>query len=213
MPRSPSIAHAHGALLILDEVLTGFRVGSAGWWGIDPVPFAPDLITFGKVIGGGLPLAALGGSAALMDLLAPLGPVYQAGTLSGNPLAVAAGLATLRALDDAAYARIDAASTAIADAAADALAAEGVAHSVQRSGSLFSIAFAETRRRTTTTPSRPRTPSATRRSSAPCSTPGVSLPPSVFEAWFVSASHDDDAVAQIVDALPAAARAAAAATP
>jgi glutamate-1-semialdehyde 2,1-aminomutase len=205
-----AIAHAHGSLLILDEVLTGFRVGSAGWWGIDPVPFSPDLITFGKVVGGGMPLAALGGPAALMDLLAPLGPVYQAGTLSGNPLAVAAGLATLQALDEDAYARIDRASVMIADAAAAALAAEGVAHTVQRSGNLFSIAFAETA---------PHDYETVKSQDAFRYPPfframldaGVSLPPSVFEAWFVSAAHDDDAVAQIVDALPAAARAAASA--
>ena len=205
-----AIAHAHGSLLILDEVLTGFRVGSAGWWGIDPVPFSPDLITFGKVVGGGMPLAALGGPAALMDLLAPLGPVYQAGTLSGNPLAVAAGLATLQALDADAYARIDRASATIADAAAAALAAEGVAHTVQRSGNLFSIAFAETP---------PYDYETVKAQDAFRYAPfframldaGVSLPPSVFEAWFVSAAHDDDAVAQIVDALPAAARAAASA--
>ena len=206
-----AIAHAHGALLILDEVLTGFRVGAAGWWGIDPVPFAPDLITFGKVIGGGLPLAALGGSAALMDLLAPLGPVYQAGTLSGNPLAVAAGRATLDHLDADAYARIDRAAAQIADAAASALSAEGVAHVVQRSGNLFSIQFAETP---------PHDYDTVKAQDAFRYPPfframldaGVSLPPSVFEAWFVSAAHDEDAVAQIVDALPAAARAAAAAT-
>jgi glutamate-1-semialdehyde 2,1-aminomutase len=205
-----AIAHTHGSLLILDEVLTGFRVGSAGWWGIDPVPFSPDLITFGKVVGGGMPLAALGGPVALMDLLAPLGPVYQAGTLSGNPLAVAAGLATLQALDADAYARIDRASVTIADAAAAALAAEGVAHTVQRSGNLFSIAFAETA---------PHDYETVKSQDAFRYPPfframldaGVSLPPSVFEAWFVSAAHDDDAVAQIVDALPAAARAAASA--
>jgi glutamate-1-semialdehyde 2,1-aminomutase len=203
-----AIAHEHGALLILDEVLTGFRVGPAGWWGIDPVAFTPDLITFGKVVGGGLPLAALGGSARLMDLLAPLGPVYQAGTLSGNPLAVAAGLATLKALDADAYTRIDAASTAIADAAADALTAEGVAHTVQRSGNLFSIAFADPA---------PYDYDTVKAQDAFRYPPfframleaGVSLPPSVFEAWFVSASHDDRAVGQIIDALPAAARAAA----
>jgi glutamate-1-semialdehyde 2,1-aminomutase len=205
------IAHEHGALLILDEVLTGFRVGSAGWWGIDPVPFSPDLITFGKVVGGGLPLAALGGSARLMDLLAPLGPVYQAGTLSGNPLAVAAGLATLKALDADAYARIDAASTTIADAAAEALAGEGVAHTVQRSGNLFSIAFADPA---------PFDYDTVKAQDAFRYPPfframldaGVSLPPSVFEAWFVSASHDDATVGHILDALPAAARAAAAAS-
>lgn len=206
------IAHAHGALLILDEVLTGFRVGPAGWYGIDPVPFSPDLITFGKVVGGGLPLAALGGPAALMELLAPLGPVYQAGTLSGNPLAVAAGRTTLDHLDAAAYARIDAAAATIADAAASALSDAGVTHVVQRAGSLFSIQFAET----------PPTDYDTVKAQESFRYPpffrsmleqGVSLPPSVFEAWFVSAAHDDAAVSRIVDALPAAARAAAEATP
>ncbi len=206
-----AIAHAHGALLILDEVLTGFRVGPAGWYGIDPVPFSPDLITFGKVVGGGLPLAALGGSASLMELLAPLGPVYQAGTLSGNPLAVAAGRATLDHLDAAAYARIDNAAAQIADAAASALSAEGVTHVVQRSGNLFSIQFAETA---------PHDYDTVKAQEAFRYPPfframleqGVSLPPSVFEAWFVSAAHDDEAVRQIIDALPAAARAAAEAT-
>ena len=206
------IAHAHGALLILDEVLTGFRVGPAGWYGIDPVPFSPDLITFGKVVGGGLPLAALGGPAALMELLAPLGPVYQAGTLSGNPLAVAAGRTTLDHLDAAAYARIDAAAATIADAAASALTDAGVTHVVQRAGSLFSIQFAET----------PPTDYDTVKAQETFRYPpffrsmleqGVSLPPSVFEAWFVSAAHDDAAVSRIVEALPAAARAAAEATP
>ena len=206
------IAHAHGALLILDEVLTGFRVGPAGWYGIDPVPFSPDLITFGKVVGGGLPLAALGGPAALMELLAPLGPVYQAGTLSGNPLAVAAGRTTLDHLDAAAYARIDAAAATIAEAAASALSDAGVTHVVQRAGSLFSIQFAET----------PPTDYDTVKAQETFRYPpffrsmleqGVSLPPSVFEAWFVSAAHDDAAVSRIVEALPAAARAAAEATP
>lgn len=206
------IAHAHGALLILDEVLTGFRVGPAGWYGIDPVPFSPDLITFGKVVGGGLPLAALGGPAALMELLAPLGPVYQAGTLSGNPLAVAAGRTTLDHLDAAAYARIDAAAATIAEAAASALSDAGVTHVVQRAGSLFSIQFAET----------PPTDYDTVKAQETFRYPpffrsmleqGVSLPPSVFEAWFVSAAHDDAAVSRIVEALPAAARGAAEATP
>ncbi|MDT0141999.1 glutamate-1-semialdehyde 2,1-aminomutase [Microbacterium sp. PRC9] len=205
-------AHAHGALLILDEVLTGFRVGPAGWYGIDPVPFSPDLITFGKVVGGGLPLAAIGGSAALMELLAPLGPVYQAGTLSGNPLAVAAGRTTLDHLDAAAYARIDGAATTIADAAASALSEAGVTHVVQRSGNLFSIQFAAeapTDYDTVKAQEAFRYPPFFRAMLAQ----GVSLPPSVFEAWFVSAAHDDTAVSRIVEALPAAARAAAEATP
>ena len=206
------VAHEHGALLVLDEVLTGFRVGPAGWWGIDPVPFAPDLVTFGKVIGGGLPLAAVGGSAALMSLLAPLGPVYQAGTLSGNPLAVAAGLATLRAADDEVYARVDAVAATISSAAAAALAAAGVPHAVSRAGNLFSIVFRDTP---------PRDYDEARDQESFRYAPffhamldaGVLLPPSVFEAWFVSAAHDDEAVARVLDALPAAARAAAAATP
>ncbi len=205
------IAHAHGALLIVDEVLTGFRVGPAGWWGIDPVPFEADLLTFGKVVGGGLPLAALGGCSEIMDLLAPLGPVYQAGTLSGNPLAVAAGLATLQHLDAEAYARIDAGAATIADAASSALAAEGVTHVVQRAGNLFSIVFAGTA---------PRDYDEVKAQDAFRYPPfframleaGVSLPPSVYEAWFVSASHDDAAISRILDALPAAARAAASAT-
>lgn len=206
------IVHEHGALLILDEVLTGFRVGPAGWYGIDPVPFSPDIVTFGKVVGGGLPLAALGGSAALMELLAPLGPVYQAGTLSGNPLAVAAGRTTLDHLDAAAYARIDAAATTIADAAASALSEAGVTHVVQRSGNLFSIQFAAT------APTDYDTVKAQESFRYPpffrsMLEQGVSLPPSVFEAWFVSAAHDDTAVGRILEALPAAARAAAEASP
>ena len=87
------LAHLNGALLILDEVMTGFRTSYAGWYGVDNV--AGDLTTFGKVVSGGLPAAAFGGSAEVMSHLAPLGPVYQAGTLSGNPVAMASGLATL----------------------------------------------------------------------------------------------------------------------
>ena len=101
-----AITAKHGALLIVDEVMTGFRVSRSGWYGIDPVD--ADLFTFGKVMSGGLPAAAFGGRAEVMQRLAPLGPVYQAGTLSGNPVAVAAGLATLRAADDAVYAALDA---------------------------------------------------------------------------------------------------------
>lgn len=201
------IAHEHGALVILDEVLTGFRVSASGWLGLDG-DYEPDLVTYGKVIGGGLPLAALGGRAAVMDLLAPLGPVYQAGTLSGNPVAVAAGLATLRLADDAVYAHLDATAAALSSAVSLALSAEGVAHSIQHAGNLFSIAFRET----------PPTDYAGVKAQDAFRYPpffhamldaGVSLPPSVFEAWFVSAAHDETAVSRILDALPAAARAAA----
>ncbi|MCU1440342.1 MAG: hemL [Rhodoglobus sp.] len=205
------LAHDHGALLILDEVLTGFRVSPAGWWGLDPHSHGrPDLVTYGKVIGGGLPLAALGGRAEVMDLLAPLGPVYQAGTLSGNPVAVAAGLATLRAADASVYEHLDATAVTIQVALSEALTAEGVVHSVQHAGNLFSVAFRATP---------PRDYAEVKAQDVFRYPPffhamldaGVSLPPSVFEAWFVSAAHDEVAVGKILDALPAAARAAASA--
>jgi glutamate-1-semialdehyde 2,1-aminomutase len=212
------VTAAHGALLILDEVLTGFRLSEAGYWGLaraNGEDWTPDLFTFGKVIGGGMPVAALGGPAAIMDQLAPLGPVYQAGTLSGNPVAVAAGLATLRLADDAVYTRVTEVAGAVSAALGDALDAEGVPHRVQRVGSLFSVFFGEAAARDGV------------RSYADAQAQdvfrhkpffhamldaGVNLPPSVFEAWFCSAAHDDDAVGRILDALPAGARAAAAAT-
>jgi len=214
-----ALAHEHGALMILDEVLTGFRVGSAGWWGLeaarvvpDGAGWQPDLYTFGKVIGGGMPLAALGGRADIMDLLAPLGPVYQAGTLSGNPVAVAAGIATLRAADAAVYARLDSVADTLAAGVSAALAAEGVEHSVQRAGNLFSFAFS----------AEPLRNYADAKAQQTFRYPpffhamldaGINLPPSVFEAWFASAAHDDAVVSRILDAAPAAARAAAAAEP
>ena len=121
------IATRHGALLISDEVMTGFRVSRAGWFGLDQVE--ADLFTFGKVMSGGLPAAAFGGRADIMSFLAPAGPVYQAGTLSGNPVAVAAGLATLRQATDEVYARLDAAAFTVGRLASDALSAAGVTHS------------------------------------------------------------------------------------
>jgi glutamate-1-semialdehyde 2,1-aminomutase len=124
-----ALAAEHGALLIMDEVLTGFRVTRSGWYGREGV--AGDLMTFGKVMGGGLPAAAFGGRALIMDLLAPLGPVYQAGTLSGNPLATAAGLATLRACTPEVYARVDAVAAEVAKLAAEALGAAGVPFHLQ----------------------------------------------------------------------------------
>ena len=211
------IAHAHGALLIQDEVLTGFRVGPAGWWGVEGAPegWAPDLFTFGKVIGGGLPVAAIAGPAALMERLAPLGPVYQAGTLSGNPVATAAGLATLRAAGPEVYARLDEVALLLGDAVSAALTAEGVPHAVQRAGNLFSVMFGTTAQAGVRDFAGAQAQDVYRY--APffhaMGAQGVNLPPSVFEAWFVSAAHDTAAVDQIISALPAAARAAAAARP
>src|SRR5260221_7164119 len=113
-----ALGREQGALLVMDGVLTGFRVTGSGWYGGEGV--AGDLMTFGKVMGGGLPAAAFGGRAEIMDRLAPAGPVYQAGALSGNPLATAAGLATLRACTREVYARVDEAPATVAKLAADA---------------------------------------------------------------------------------------------
>jgi glutamate-1-semialdehyde 2,1-aminomutase len=197
---------AHGALLIVDEVLTGFRVSASGWYGLDPVE--ADLMTFGKVMGGGLPAAAFGGRADVMDRLAPEGPVYQAGTLSGNPLACAAGLATLRACGDEVYDRVDAAALIIGRAASDALAAAGVPHRLQRAGNLFSIFFTADPV-TDFSGARSQDTGAYRAFFHSMLDQGVYLPPSAYEAWFLSAAHDEEALTRVAEALPAAAKAAA----
>lgn len=207
-------AHAHGALLISDEVMTGFRSTAAGWWGLEEregVPYDADLTTFGKIIGGGLPLAGLGGRAELLDLLAPLGPVYQAGTLSGNPVAVATGAAMLRGAGPDVYAHLPRAARAIGDGLSAALSAEGVEHVVAWAGSQFSIFF----RADAPQNYAEAQDQATWRFGSffhAMLEHGVSLPPSVYEAWFVSAAHDDTAIDRVLAAARPAARAAAAAT-
>jgi glutamate-1-semialdehyde 2,1-aminomutase len=200
------LCRADGALYISDEVMTGFRASRSGWYGIDEV--APDLMTFGKVMGGGFPAAAFGGRAEIMAHLAPLGPVYQAGTLSGNPVATAAGLATLQGCTPEVYTHLDATAHAIADLASAALEKEGVAHRVQFAGTMFSIFFTDQpvhdyddARRQDTEQFKAFFHSMLAQ--------GVYLPPSAFEAWFVSAAHDTAAVDRIARALPAAAKAAA----
>jgi glutamate-1-semialdehyde 2,1-aminomutase len=204
------ICHAAGALLVIDEVMTGFRVSGSGWFGLDGV--AGDLYTFGKVMSGGLPAAAFGGPAAHMSYLAPAGPVYQAGTLSGNPVAVAAGLATLRHADADVYAALDANAARLGGLITDALRAEGVPHRVQFAGNLLSVFFTEDEVHDY----------AGAQAAATWRFPsffhalldrGVYAPPSAFEAWFVSAALDDDTWHVIADALPAAAKAAATAIP
>jgi glutamate-1-semialdehyde 2,1-aminomutase len=206
------ITAEHGALLVLDEVMTGFRVSRSGWYGLDPVD--ADLFTFGKVMGGGLPAAAFGGRADLMEQLAPSGPVYQAGTLSGNPVAVAAGLTTLRLCTDEVYARCDEVAVTLRGAASAALFAAGVPHRVQQAGSMFSVFFVPDERqvRDFDDARSQETFRYTAFFHAMLSR-GVYLPPSAFEAWFVSAALDDDAVERVLEALPAAARAAAEVTP
>ncbi|CAM3130375.1 glutamate-1-semialdehyde-2,1-aminomutase [Mycobacterium intermedium] len=201
-----AVTAENGALLIVDEVMTGFRVSRSGWYGIDPVD--ADLFTFGKVMSGGLPAAAFGGRVEVMERLAPLGPVYQAGTLSGNPVAMAAGLATLRAADAAVYTALDANADRLAELLAAALTEAGVPHQIPRAGNMLSVFFADT----------PVTDFASARASETWRYPaffhalldaGVYPPCSAFEAWFVSAVLDDKAFERIADALPAAARAAA----
>ncbi len=198
----------HGALLVSDEVMTGFRCSRAGWWGREGVDVAPDLMTFGKVMGGGFPAAAFGGRADVMALLAPDGPVYQAGTLSGNPVATAAGLATLQHCDDTLYARLDEVAEAVSGAASEALSAAGVPHRVQSAGSMFSVFLRDGEVRDYDD-ARDQDTAAFARFFHSMLSDGVYLPPSAFECWFVSGAHDDAAVERILDALPAAAAAAA----
>jgi glutamate-1-semialdehyde 2,1-aminomutase len=198
----------HGALFVSDEVMTGFRVSRSGWYGHQPIP--ADLYTFGKVMGGGLPAAAFGGRADVMSRLAPAGPVYQAGTLSGNPLATAAGLATLAECTDDVYAHLDRTAAQLAAAAHTALTEAGVPHRVQSAGNLFSVFFGDTGRPVTDFDgARAQDTAAYAAFFHAMLAAGVYLPPSAFEAWFVSAAHDERAVATVLDALPGAAEAAA----
>jgi glutamate-1-semialdehyde 2,1-aminomutase len=202
-----ALCEQHGALLVLDEVMTGFRVSAAGWYGLEGV--APDLLTFGKVMGGGLPAAAFGGRADVMAHLAPAGPVYQAGTLSGNPLAVAAGLAQLQHCTPDVYDHVDATAATVARLTSEALDEAGVEHRVNTAGSLFSVFFCDHAVVDYATATR----QVTARYTAffhEMLARGVYLPPSAYEAWFVGASHDDAALERVAAALPHAARAAAA---
>jgi glutamate-1-semialdehyde 2,1-aminomutase len=203
------LCREHGALLVMDEVLTGFRVTRSGWYGREGV--AADLMTFGKVMGGGLPAAAFGGRAEVMELLAPSGPVYQAGTLSGNPLATAAGLATLRECTPDVYARVDQAAATVAKLTAEALTGAGMPFRLQEAGSLFSVFLGVTEPVHDFGTARAQSPTAYAAFFHSMLDSGVYLPPSPFEAWFLSAAHDDAALSQIESALPAAAAAAAAA--
>jgi glutamate-1-semialdehyde 2,1-aminomutase len=198
-----------GALLLMDEVLTGFRVTSSGWYGVDGV--RGDLVTFGKVMGGGLPCAAFGGRAEIMSRLAPVGPVYQAGTLSGNPLATAAGLATLRECTPAVYAAVDAAAKTVSSLVADALTTAGVPHYLSQAGNLFSVFWGVTAPVTSFADAKQQSTVAYAAFFHAMLDRGVYLPPSAFEAWFLSAAHDEAALERIADALPAAAAAASAA--
>ena len=200
---------SNGALFISDEVMTGFRISRSGQYGLDGVE--PDLMTFGKVMGGGFPAAAFGGRLDLMQHLAPVGGVYQAGTLSGNPVASAAGLRALALADDAAYAHLDSVAGRLQAEVTAALTAAGVAHVIQSAGNLFSVFFVNPD--VSAVPDHAAaTMQRTERYSAffhAMLDAGVYLPPSAYEGWFCSTAHDDRALDRVVQALPGAATAAA----
>ncbi len=200
-----------GAVFIVDEVLSGFRAGPAGGWGLERdaeiaagrEPWEPDLVTFGKVIGGGLPVAAVAGRADLMDMLAPVGTVYQAGTLSGNPVAVAAGLATMRLLDDGAYATLQRTADALRTGVSAELRGAGIAHAVGQAGTLFSFFLGLEEPPTTFDEVAEQDALAYSDLFHFLRGQGVALPPSAYEAWFVSLAFDDDHVRRIVAAVGA----------
>ena len=201
LPALRRLATEHGALLIFDEVMTGFRVapgGAAARYGI-----TPDLVTLGKVIGGGLPVAAYGGRRDLMERVAPSGPVYQAGTLSGNPLAMAAGIATLRALTPALHDDIARRTRAFVEGLRGIAARRGVPFTADCAGSMFGFFF---RAEPVRSFSDARTADAElfRRFFHAALARGVYLAPSAFEAGFVSAAHGDAEIALTLERLDAA---------
>jgi glutamate-1-semialdehyde 2,1-aminomutase len=205
LPALRELTRACGALLVFDEVITGFRLGRGGAQELFGV--VPDLTCLGKIVGGGLPVGAFGGRAEVMDLLAPLGPVYQAGTLSGNPLAMTAGRETLALLDDAAYGRLEALGAQVEAGLGRALASAGVQGCVQRAGSMLTLFF------------------GVDRVASLADTEGVDrdrfrafffamlergfyLPPSPFEALFLSLAHTEADVDGFIAAAGEAVRAA-----
>lgn len=206
-----TLCRNEGAVMIVDEVLTGFRAGPSGYWGVERdediaagvEPWQPDLVTFGKVIGGGMPVAALAGRADLMEQLAPLGPVYQAGTLSGNPVATAAGLATMRLLTEDVYARVGVAAHALADGVSEILARAGIEHSVGRAGTLFSVFWGLADAPVTFEQVSAQDTEQFARFFHALHGAGVYLPPSAYEAWFVSQSHGEAEIARVLEAVDA----------
>jgi glutamate-1-semialdehyde 2,1-aminomutase len=198
LPGLRSVTREHGALLVFDEVMTGFRVAPNGAQGLYHVE--PDLTTLGKVIGGGLPVGAYGGRRDIMEMIAPAGPVYQAGTLSGNPLAMTAGIATLQALQEpGVWQQLDAATRQLADGLAGAAAAAGIPYQQTRVGTMFSGFFTETP--VIDWPSA-KTSDTERfgRFFRAMLAGGVYLAPSQFEAGFISSVHTPDVLAATVDA-------------
>src|SRR5262245_31930649 len=192
------ITAEHGALLIFDEVMTGFRLA---WGGVqNPLGIRPDLTCLGKVIGGGMPLAAVGGRREVMELLAPIGAVYQAGTLSGNPLAVAAGLTTLDLLDKpGTYDRLEELGARLEDGLAAAVRRHGRRACVNRRGSMWTLFFGADRVRDADD-ARACDTAAFARFFAAMLERGVYLPPSQYEAAFISLAHSEDDIDRTVEA-------------
>lgn len=204
-----ALTKAHGALFIFDEVMTGFRISRGGYFEtVAHEGWVPDLFTFGKVIGGGYPVAAIAGSAAVMNLLAPVGNVYQAGTLSGNPVATAAGLATLQQCDADLYESLNSRAAQISTTISAALSAAGVAHQLQNSGNLFSIFFSASPVTNFADAQAQNTKQFNAFFHAMLEN-GISIPPSGFEAWFVSNAISDADVSRVAQVAKVAALAAA----
>ena len=197
-----AVTARENTVLIFDEVMTGFRLSRGGVQQLENI--VPDLTCLGKIIGGGLPVGAFGGRAEIMDKLAPLGPVYQAGTLSGNPLALAAGIAQLRLLDELdPYARLDTLGHRVRDAALAAARTKGIALQAPGCGSMFSLFFTEQRVRDL--------PSAMSSDAKlfgrffhACLAGGVYLPPSAYEAWFLSSAHEGAAIDRACEVVSSA---------
>ena len=189
-----ALCTAQGAVLIFDEVMTGFRLARGGVQEIEKI--TPDLTTLGKIIGGGLPVGAFGGRAEIMDLVAPLGPVYQAGTLSGNPLAMAAGIAALKLLEELdPYARLDRLGGEVQNVLLSAARKKGLPLQVPQTGSMFAVFFTATpvRDYATALASDARLFGRFFRS---CLDRGVYLPPSAYETAFLSTVHEGPAIAR-----------------
>ena len=198
------ICTAHGALLIFDEVMTGFRVAKGGVQELSGV--TPDLTAMGKVIGGGLPVGAFGGRAEVMDHLSPDGPVYQAGTLSGNPLAMAAGLAQLRELERCdGWAALEQLGAQFEAAARGALAANGLPYTFHRLGSMFCLFFAEGPVRNLEEAKKSDTAKFAKFFHY-CLDHGVYFAPSQFETGFISTAHTADDMARTAEVVTAALR-------
>jgi glutamate-1-semialdehyde 2,1-aminomutase len=198
------ITARNGTVLIFDEVMTGFRIARGGVQEREKI--TPDLTCLGKIIGGGLPVGAFGGRADIMDLLAPLGPVYQAGTLSGNPLAMAAGIAGLRLLEDTnPYARLDELGRQLRDAVLAACRAKGLPVQVPQCGSMFSIFFTNTPVRDYATALQGDAKLFGRFFHA-CLDRGVYLAPSAYEAGFLSTAHEGSAITKACEVMSEAIR-------